>query len=242
MGEWARDTAALPYALRAYSDGGLSLRDAPAHEVELARRAFYATLTHIDHQLRVVIGCLREEGLLDNTIIAFTSDHGDMLGDHGRWAKTLMYEMSAEIPLIIVPAEGDGRLEVGTVDDRLTTLYDLMPTLLDMAGISIPASVEGHSLLSRERREILYGEHWEGDHATRMVRDHRHKLIYYPVGNNLQLFDLDNARREERDLASCLYGDDLAWVSDGKLVGEPDRDSVPPRHRDLSGQCGIRFV
>ena len=84
IGEWAYDEAALPYALRAYSDGGMALRDAPPHEVELARRAFYATLTHIDHQIRVVTGCLREEGLLDNTIIAFTSDHGDMLGDHGR--------------------------------------------------------------------------------------------------------------------------------------------------------------
>ena len=182
-----------------------------------------------------------------------------MLGDHGRWAKTLMYEMSAKIPLIIMPAQGDERLEVGSVDDRLTTLYDLMPTLLDMAGIAVPSTVEGSSLLSLDRREFIYGEHWEGDHATRMVRDHRHKLIYYPVGNHLQLFDLADDPREEHDLAnsaahvdlverlatelvSRLYGDDLAWVSDGTLVGEPDRESVPPRHRDLAGQRGIRFV
>ncbi len=259
IGEWARDEAALPYALRAYSDGGLALRDAPAHEVELARRAFYATLTHIDHQIRVVIGCLREEGLVDDTIIAFTSDHGDMLGDHGRWAKTLMYEMSAKIPLIIVPAQGDDRLEPGSVDDRLTTLYDLMPTLLDMAGIAVPSTVEGSSLLSSAKRSSLYGEHWEGDHATRMMRDQRHKLIYYSVGNHLQLFDLAEDPREERDLVNSaahadvverlatelvgrLYGDDLAWVKDGKLVGEPDREAIPPRHRDLAGQRGIRFV
>ncbi len=99
----------------------------------------------------------------------------------------------------------------------------------------------------------------EGDHATRMVRDQRHKLIYYPVGNRLQLFDLARDPREEHNLAgsaahadiianlatelvSRLYGDDLTWVSDGKLVGEPDREATPPRHRDLAGQRGIRFV
>ena len=259
IGQWAQDEAELPYALRSYSDGGLSLRGAPPAEIELARRAFYATLTHIDHQIRVVIGCLREEGLLDNTIIAFTSDHGDMLGDHGRWAKTLMYEMSAKVPLIIVPAVGDGRLEVGSTDDRLTALYDLMPTLLDMAGIDIPANVEGCSLLNSEKRSSLYGEHWEGERATRMVRDERYKLIYYPVGNHLQLFDLADDPREERDLAAGaghavvrqrleaelvkrLYGDDVSWVRDGDLVGEADRETVTPRHRELAGQRGIRFL
>ena len=63
-----------------------------------ARRAFYALCTHIDHQLRVVVGALREEGLLDNTIVCFTADHGDMLGNHGLWAKRLFYEPSANVP------------------------------------------------------------------------------------------------------------------------------------------------
>ena len=56
------------------------------------RRAFYALCTHIDAQIRLVIGTLREEKLLDNTIIMITSDHGDMLGDFGLFAKRLMYE------------------------------------------------------------------------------------------------------------------------------------------------------
>ena len=110
--------------LRVYSDGGLAMRTAPPHEVEAARRAFYATLTHIDHQIRVVIGLLREEGLLDDTIIAFTSDHGDMLGDHNRWAKSVLYEMSAKVPLVIVPAVGDDRLRPG----RSTTVWPPLRT------------------------------------------------------------------------------------------------------------------
>ncbi len=259
IGSWARELAALPYMLRVYSDGGLAMRTAPPHEVEAARRAFYATLTHIDHQIRVVIGLLREEGLLDDTIIAFTSDHGDMLGDHNRWAKSVLYEMSAKVPLVIVPAVGDDRLRPGAVDDRLAALEDLMPTLLELAGIPVPETVEGRSLLSTERRRLLYGEHWEGERATRMIRDGRHKLIYYPVGNRLQLFDLADDPREELDLGDSpehceicdalasrlvehLYGSDLKWVSDGRLVGEADRQESPMTHRDLAGQRGLRFM
>ena len=64
------------------------------------------------------------------------------------------------------------------------------PTLLDLAGRDIPNHVEGMSLLRTDQRDLLYGEHWEDERASRMVRDARYKLIYYPVGNRFQLFDL----------------------------------------------------
>ena len=82
----------MPLALRARREAGERFTD---YAVLAARRAFYALCTHIDHQLRVVLGTLREQGILDNTVILFTSDHGDMLGKHGLWAKTLYYEESA---------------------------------------------------------------------------------------------------------------------------------------------------
>ncbi len=260
MGEWVRDPASLPHALRAYpSDGGDAVRTGLPHEIDLSRRAFYATITHIDHQIRVVIGYLREQGLLDNTILAFTADHGDMLGDHGRWGKTVLYEMSAKVPLVVVPRKGDERMPVNTDDARLAELRDIMPTLLDLAGLPIPPSVEGLSLLRDQRRAHLYGEHWEGDLAWRMVRDDRYKLIYYAVGNRRQLFDLQNDPRETRDLTAgpahtdhleCLtqlliaelYGGDEAWVRDGKLIGLPDKPAKPKLDRGLSGQRGIRFI
>ena len=258
MGDWARDRAQLPYMLRTHPDQGMAIDGALPHEIEMARRAFYAVCTHVDHQIRLVIGLLREEGLLDNTIIAFTSDHGDMLGDHGRWAKTLMYEMSAQVPLLIVPPEGDERFGQGRVDERLAALQDLMPTLLDLAGVPVPDTVEGISLAGDQRREILYAEHWEGDRATRMVRDDRYKLIYYPVGNRVQLFDLQDDRREVRDLGASpghvgirsrliealrdrLYGEDTTWLRQGTLVGLPDKPVPPIYSRGLGGQRGLRF-
>ena len=99
----------------------------------------------MDHQIRLVIGMLREEKLLDNTIICFTSDHGDMLGNHHLYAKRVFYEGAANVPMIIVPTADYQRLGHHQVDDRLVELRDVMPTLLDLAGIPIPKTVEGIS-------------------------------------------------------------------------------------------------
>lgn len=256
VGYWVRQWEALPYALRLRRS---RTPDYGPRDVNLARRAFYALCTHIDHQIRLVIGTLREERLLDNTILAFTSDHGDMIGNHGLYAKGLYYEDSAKIPLIIVPAADDRRLPAGAIDDRLVELCDVMPTLLDLAGVPIPPSVEGISLLSGTRREELYGEHYEDDRATRMLRCDRYKLIYYPVGNRVQLFDLEEDEDELHDLAqeaSCreiredleqrlishLYGDDLGWVEGGRLRGLPDKHDLPTPDRGLNNQRGWRFM
>ncbi len=250
QGSWCREE--LPYLLQA-------VRGRSAHmgvrQIQDALRAFYALCTHIDHQLRVVIGTLREEGLLANTVICFTSDHGDMLGRHGMWAKRLFYEGSANIPMILVGAERDRRVGHHRVDDRLVGWQDVMPTLLDLAGIEAPCSVEGLSMVRNRRRELLYGEVGEGDHATRMIRKDRHKLIYYPAGNRRQLFDIEADPQELSDLAErkdCepilaefselligeLHGGDESWVRDGQLIGRPARTFRPGPNRGLSSQRG----
>ena len=116
------------------------------------RQAFYALCTHIDHQLRIILGTLREEDLLDNTIILFAADHGDMLGDFGLWAKRLFYEGSSSIPMILIDQADGARVKARHIDDRLVGLQDIMPTLLDLAGIPIPSTVEGRSMVGDERR------------------------------------------------------------------------------------------
>ena len=257
IGEWARDFDALPWHMKARAYPS-ALHGAPPCEIELARRAYYATLTHIDHQIRVVIGYLREAGLLNNTIIVFTTDHGHMVGEHNMWCMTPFYEASAKIPLILVPPNGEERVGVGVEDDRLAEFADIMPTLLELAGIPIPDHVDQLSLLSEQRRDYLYGEHGEGESAQRMVRRGRFKLIYYPVGNYTQLFDLEADARETTDLAQdprhadelaslkgllCenLMGSDLEWLRHGELVGLPDREFKPGSLKQLCGQRGIRF-
>jgi arylsulfatase len=254
-GDWAEDDESLPYALRARRRDS-SWMD-PRH-IRAARLAFYAMCTHIDHQLRLIIGTLREEGLLDNTAILFTSDHGDMLGNHGLWAKRLFYEDSANVPMILSGPGSEGRVGHHRTDNRLVGWQDVMPTLLDLAGIEPPDTVEGLSMVGTTRRDALYGECGEGATATRMLHDGRHKLVYYPVGNRLQLFDLERDPRETNDVAgtaayanileqlekqliSQLYGGDENWVEDGHLRGLPDQKDQPTANRGLNGQRGVHY-
>lgn len=204
-------------------------------EIAMARRAYYAQCTYIDHQIRLLIGTLRENEMLNDTIIVFTSDHGDMLFDHGMCAKRCFYENSANIPLIFSgkPLE---KL-AGKVDHRIACLEDVMPTLLSLCNIEIPETVEGASLFSGTKREVLFGEISDGPKATRMAYDGRYKLIYYPYGNVFQLFDELEDREETVNLAGKpdyaqikarleqvivenLHGnDDIMWIKEGRLVG-----------------------
>ena len=254
-GEWAQDFEQLPYRLKQQRSNWHCESE---RDIRTALRAFYALCTHIDHQLRIVLGTLREEGLIDNTIIAFTADHGDMLGNHGLWAKRLYYENSANVPMIVVEPEANPQLTPGTVDGRLVGWQDIMPTLLGLAGIEVPDSVTGQSMFTAAPREHLYGECNEGETATRMIHNGRYKLIYYPAGNRRQLFDLESDPFECHDLSSSsehagvlddltsrlvaeLYGSDLGWLEDDQLVGIPAPDFQQSSTRDLSLQRGTHW-
>jgi arylsulfatase len=251
IGDWAISED-LPFSLQSTTERG---RKYNAVQTAMARHAFYALCTHIDHSMRVLIGTLREEGLLDNTIICFTSDHGDMLGNHSMWAKRLFYECSANIPMILLGIAGDERVGFNRVDDRLVGWQDVMPTLLDLAGVDIPDTVEGISMVGEETREWFYGEVGEDDYATRMIHDGCYKLIYYSVGNCRQLFDLEADPQELTDLSSDprhaetlerltglligeLYGEDETWVENGQLVGRPNQQFHPGANRGLTSQRG----
>ncbi|WP_420392477.1 sulfatase-like hydrolase/transferase [Acuticoccus sp.] len=222
------------------------------------RRAFYALCTHIDAQLRLVIGTLREEGLLDDTIILFTGDHGDMLGDFGLYAKRVMYEGSANVPMILVPRAGDTVIEPGTTDMRLVGLQDVMPTLLGLAGVRVPQTCEGLSMVGEAVRGTLYCEALEGAKAMRMLHDGRHKLLFYPAGGRVQLFDLEADPHELVDRASDpayasvraaledklggeLYGEDAGLGAGGRLAGRPAEPWRAAPNRDLSGQRGLHY-
>ena len=262
-GEWALNQTQLPFALENRRLNNNSYSD---KEIELARKAFYAMCTHVDHQIRLIIGLLREENILDNTILLFTSDHGDMLGNHGQFMKDIFYEDSSKIPLILVP-QSNIDLTIGHNDKRLATQADILPTLLDLCEIKPPKTIEGESLIGESKRKIIYGEHWEGTMASRMIRNSQYKLIYYPAGNVRQLFDINNDPNEMKDLSqdnkhkeilneltkeltSRLYGNDLEWIDEDSLQGIKINDDLTPdgfaniptgNKRGLGGQRGLRL-
>ena len=257
MGDWTEGSDAIP-ALRLRSQVSTTYSE---EATRLARQAFYALITHVDHQISLVIGMLREEGLADDTVVLFTADHGDMLGNHGLYNKDVFYEDSARIPMVLVPHAARDDLGNDRVDDRLATQADIFPTLMELCGIPVPDTVEGLSLVGDRRRDHVYGEHWEGYRATRMVRDSRYKLIYYAAGNHFQLFDLDEDPDEMRDLSrdaahadtlrrltdllvSHLYGSDLGWLEEGRLVGLPHSDlpDRPGPDRGMGSRRGLRLT
>jgi arylsulfatase A-like enzyme len=145
-------------------------------------------------------------GVLDNTLIIFTSDHGDMMGDHHLHRKTYAYEGSARIPFVIRYPKG---LDAPTgIFDHVVGLQDVMPTILEVAGIDIPESVTGMSVLSAARgeswRKFLHGEHspcYSADEAMHYLTDGKEKYIYFPKSGDEQFFHIARDRNELYDLA-----------------------------------------
>ncbi len=108
---------------------------------------YYAATTHVDHDIGIVLAELDKRGLTDNTIIMFMSDHGDMMGDHGRMYKQAMYEGAVHVPLIVqVPESVRPGLTPGRVVDEVTGHVDIVPTVLDLCGLPVPEGVQGKSL------------------------------------------------------------------------------------------------
>lgn len=239
------------------------LADTSKEERRIAdvRRAFLALCTHIDHQLRVVIGTLNHLGLTDNTILLFTADHGDMLGHHGRWAKRIFLEDAAQVPMILSlpPNHPAAPTVANTRDERLVAWADVMPSLLELCRLPIPAHCEGLPMTGEDRRDYLFGEVGEPEKpgANRMIRRGKYKLIYFPVGNRRLLFDLEQDPRECRDLSTTpdaqsileeltglliaeLRYQDGACLEGDRLVGVPASEALgaPAYSRGLSGQRG----
>jgi arylsulfatase len=165
------------------------------------RQNYSAMIENIDRWLGVYIDKLAERGELDNTIIVYSSDHGEMLGDHDRWGKTVPYQPSVGIPLFIkVP----GMKPLGK-SSALVSLMDLTATFLDYAGVPVPPYMDSRSLRAllegrrREHREYVLS----GLMNWRMVFDGRYKLIE-GYGSRNMLFDLANDLPENENIAEKL--------------------------------------
>jgi len=171
-----------------------------------ARAGYYGLLNHLDDQIRRLInpvtGVDRRTG--NDTVVALTSDHGEMLGDHHLWRKSVPYEPSARIPLLLRAPQRFG-IPAGTVVDRAVGLEDIMPSFLDLAGVAIPDTVEGRSLLPLARgetttwRQALHIEHSPLHHT---LTDGKEKYIWFVADGREQFFCLKDDPTECRDLVN----------------------------------------
>lgn len=192
IGSWVDETAAE----QSGNDPTMLFGKLSKRRVDRAKAGYYALITHIDDQIGRLLNALQENGIYQNTIIVFTSDHGELMGDHHYFRKGLPYEGSAKVPFIVCDPGGKLGLKGGSEVREVIELRDIMPTILEAAGVPIPNTVEGHSVLplckeeSTEWRTYIHGEHALGQLSNHYVTDGKEKYIWYSQSGREQLFNL----------------------------------------------------
>ncbi len=179
---------------------------------ERMTRGYYRLLTAMDRAVGRVLEALEEEGLAERTVVVYTGDNGYFLGERGYAGKWTMHERSVRVPLLV----RDPRLprdRRGVTLDALVSHLDLPPTLLELAGVPVPAAMQGRSLLPLLRgeapawREELFTEHlWDHPRLPRTegLRTERWKYIRYLEHPEYEeLYDLEADPHEARNLAGA---------------------------------------
>lgn len=168
-------------------------------------RAYYASTSLMDAQLGRVLAALDRLKLTDNTIIAFISDHGWSLGNHGQWQKMLLFEESVQVPMIIVdPAHPNP----GKHSGRIVELLDLYPTLAELAGLGPPPGAEGYSLApllnnpDADWSHPAYSQVTRGGRMGRSVRTEQYRFTEWDGGSRgVELYDHQTDPHEFNNLA-----------------------------------------
>ena len=177
----------------------------PEERHVLIRQNYSAMIENIDRWLGIFQDRLRDRGALDNTVVVYSSDHGEMLGDHGRWGKSVPYQASAGVPLVMA---GPG-IAQGVRSDALVSLMDLAATFIDYADMPVPLEMESLSLRPLLDRGV--GQHRDFARSAlkvarahagrfRVVQDHRYKLVdgFFEA---IALYDRENDPTESENIA-----------------------------------------
>jgi arylsulfatase len=226
IGDWADDLGGPQRGLNPIA----AQINIPKDDMHCAQAAYYGMVNFIDDQ----IGRLYQFApkIFNDAYVIFTSDHGDMMGDHHLFRKTLPYEGSARVPFLIKPPESLSHHNVksipeGSTCDTPVAWQDIMPTVLDAAGIEVPDSCTGKSLLPITRgesssvREVLHGEHakcYEGDFASHFLTDGQMKYIWFSGSGREQLFDLSCDPNELHNITSDTNGEEQVSPWRNRLV------------------------
>ncbi len=199
-------------------------------------RSFLQCGRVLDENVGRILDFLEKEGLDRNTMVIYTADQGHFLGEHGFFSKRFMYEEAMRMPLII---RFPGFIEPGTVDSHLVANTDFAPTLIELAGLSVPAEMQGISLLPllkgqtpKDWREAIYYRYWQhllhrDVTAHYGIRTNTHKLIYFhgqpcgvtdfqPVEPSWELYHLETDPAEMNN----LYGMPEQQILVKELKGE----------------------
>ena len=251
VGDWA-----ARYAPRSDDSNQIWHGDMGEDIVRNSRRGYYASVTFVDEQIGRILDTLDARNMLEDTLIIYISDHGDMTGDHHLWRKSYAYEASARIPYIVRWPKGMLSAKRGITIDAPVEIRDVLPTFADAASTQPAVPVDGKSLLPlidgkatdwREyidlEHDVCYAKenHWSG------LTDGKWKYIFHTLDGEEQLFNLEKDPTELHDLAgetkhtrqlqhwrkslvAHLEPRGDAWVKNNKLALRPESILKSPNY------------
>jgi choline-sulfatase len=211
---------------------GFGVVEVDPEKVRLGRELYYGMVTWLDEQIAAVLDALADSDVADNTVVIYTTDHGEDLGEHGLWWKNCMYECAARVPLIVSwPARWAG----GQRRTEACSLLDLGRTLGELGKADLPADWNGQSLLGSldeagaGSRDLAVSEYYGHNICSgfAMIRRGRYKYVYHARpdqqhGPERELYDL---RADPGELTN--------------LAGRPDQaDRLAALHADLVAEVG----
>ena len=232
-----------PHAQRLLKVIDLWDKPLPEDKIRDARRAYFGACSYIDDNIGKLLKTLEECGLAEDTLIVFSGDHGDMLGERGLWYKMHWFEMAARVPLLV---HAPKRFAAHRVSQSVSTL-DLLPTLVELAGGQVDAGLEleGHSLLPHLKGEgghdEVLGEYMaEGTVSPLMMIRRGPWKFVYSEQDPLLLFNLDSDPQELHNLAESS---EHKGILAGFLAEARERWDIPAIHAaTLASQRRRRLV
>lgn len=212
-----------PKSVGAYAGRKTAIQTLGEDQARELAATYYGLIAEVDDQIGRIIRFLKDSGQYDNTLIVFTSDHGEMLGNHWLWGKDGYFDDAFHIPMILRDPRPEADAGRGRVVDAMTEAVDVAPTVLEWLGLEVPPAYDGRSLLP-----FLKGEtpaawreeaHWEFDFrdpvdgraeaalgltseecCLNVIRGRRYKYVHFAALPPL-LFDLEEDPGETRNLA-----------------------------------------
>ncbi|MCE5216563.1 sulfatase-like hydrolase/transferase, partial [bacterium] len=170
--------------------------------VRLTKCAYYAAISFVDYNAGRILQALEDQGELDNTLVLFTSDHGELLGDYGSWGKRSMVDSAARVPLLVRYPE---RFGAGLRCEAPASLVDVAPTFLQAAGIKPGGQHSGVDLADlaagRSEREVVLSQYSENQTGLYALIGREYKYVYSAADRKEWLFRRAEGQPEEHSLA-----------------------------------------
>lgn len=171
-------------------------------QIMKARAIYFGMVSYIDEQFGRIIRELKEQGLYDNTIIVYTSDHGEMNGEHGLWYKNSFYDPSVSVPFIW---SYPGRIKEGQISNDPVMILDILPTLCDLCSLEKPGEMDGNSLAGQlicgaeEEGRAAFSESYRSKSYGYMIRKGPWKYCWFALEKG-RLFNMDEDPQELENL------------------------------------------